>query len=397
MDDIITGSDDVETTIELRKQLDGLTSSGGFPLRKWASNKIEVLRGVPIEHCAFPQAEGITWDNDTMAKPKRIHQQLGQLPSARVTVSKPFAKVGIDYFGPVYISAGRRKAALKTYVAVFVCMCTKAVHFEHVADLSTERFLQALRRFLGRRGRITDIYSDNGTNFVGARNQLRELFQLLKDPAHREKVSRFCTDEEIRWHFNPPGAPHFGGLWEAAVRSAKFLGGQPVGAEDFSTLLVQVEACLNSRPLTHLSDDPLDFAPLTAGHFLTGESLQALPEEDLTEIPINRLDRWQLIQRKFQDLWRRWHKEYISQMQAKSKHWIPETKIVVGRLVLIADENQPPMRWRLGRITAVFPGKDGVTRVAELKTATGMLTRPVVKLCFLPINEEPVASEENVR
>ncbi|XP_055590902.1 uncharacterized protein LOC129742984 [Uranotaenia lowii] len=187
--------------------------------------------------------------------------------------------MGINYFGPVYISAGRRKAALKTFVAVFVCMCTKAVHFEHVADLSTKRFLQAPRRFLGRRGRIPDIYWDNVTNFVGARNQLPELFQLLKDPAHREKVSRLCTDEEIRWHFNPPRAPHVHSSWEATVHSAKLhllrmLGGQPEGAEDLATLLVQIETCLNSRPLIHLSDDPLDFAPLTAGLFLTSEWLQ---------------------------------------------------------------------------------------------------------------------------
>ncbi|XP_062712976.1 uncharacterized protein LOC109417462 [Aedes albopictus] len=245
------------------------------------------------------------------AKPSVIQQQMGELPAARVTVSRPFSKTGVDYFGPVYLRAGRGRKPTKAYVAIFVCMATKAVHMELVSDLSTERFLQALRRFFARRGRCTDVYSDNGTNFVGARNQMQELFELLKNKAHREIISSQCANEDIYWHFNPPSAPHFGGLWEAAVRSAKFhllrvLGGNPVSQEDFSTLLTQVEGCLNSRPLTALSDDPLDLEPLTPAHFLIGGSLLALPDPDLGNIQLNRLTQFQLIQRQLQDFWKRW-------------------------------------------------------------------------------------------
>ncbi|XP_038106766.1 uncharacterized protein LOC119766348 [Culex quinquefasciatus] len=154
-------------------------------------------------------------------KPIQIQQFMGELPSARVTVARPFSKVGVDYFGPVYIRPGPRRVAIKAYVAVFVCMGTKAAHLELVTDLSTDRFIQALRRFIGRRGLPAEIFSDNGTNFVGARNRLQELFELLRSKDHSEKVSQECTDQGIQWHFNPPGAPHFGGLWEAAVRSAK--------------------------------------------------------------------------------------------------------------------------------------------------------------------------------
>ncbi|XP_038121232.1 uncharacterized protein LOC6053509 [Culex quinquefasciatus] len=154
-------------------------------------------------------------------KPIQIQQFMGELPSARVTVARPFSKVGVDYFGPVYIRPGPRRVAIKAYVAVFVCMCTKAAHLELVTDLSTDRFNQALRRFIGRRGLPAEIFSDNGTNFVGARNQLQNLFELLRSKDHSEKVSKECADQGIQWHFNPPGAPHFGGLWEAAVRSAK--------------------------------------------------------------------------------------------------------------------------------------------------------------------------------
>ncbi|XP_062534214.1 uncharacterized protein LOC134203358 [Armigeres subalbatus] len=182
-----------------------------------------------------------------------MQQFMGELPSPRVSVSRPFLKTGVDYFGPVYIRPAPRRAAVKAYVSVFVCFCTKAVHLELVSDLSTDRFLQALQRFISRRGRCSDIYSDNGTNFVGARNKLGELYRLLRDHTHREKVTSELAKDGIQWHFNPPSAPHFGGLWEAAVRSTKnhlikVIGETPVSAEDFSTLLTQVEACLNSRP-----------------------------------------------------------------------------------------------------------------------------------------------------
>ncbi|XP_058449236.1 uncharacterized protein LOC131429202 [Malaya genurostris] len=333
------------------------------------------------------------------SKPKSIKQQMGDLPPSRVTVSRPFSKCGVDYFGPVFTRAGRRRVAIKSYVAVFVCMCTKAVHMGHVTDLSTERFLQALRRFFARRGRSSDMYSDNGTNFVGARNQIQELFTLLKDPAHHQAVSKECATNGLQWHFNPPSAPHFGGLWEAAVRSAKYhllrvLGGNPVSVEDFTTLLTQVEACLNSRPLIAITDDPEDLEPLTPAHFLIGASLQAIPDPDYDTVPLSRLNRWQLVQGQLQNFWKRWRMEYLSQLQRRTKHWEPAVKVDVNRLVVIADTNQPPMRWKLGRIVELHPGKDGVVRVVTVKTATGSLTRPVEKLCLLP-NTEEAAGEES--
>ncbi|XP_062715823.1 uncharacterized protein LOC134291718 [Aedes albopictus] len=211
------------------------------------------------------------------SKPSPIQQFMGDLPAARVTVARPFSTTGVDYFGPVHLRPVPRRGTIKAYVAIFVCLCTKAVHLELVSDLSTDRFLQALRRFVARRGRCERIYSDNGTNFVGARNKLQDLLKLLKNRDHHEAVSKECAKDGIQWHFIPPSAPHFGGLWEAAVRSSKHhllrvLGETPVSPEDFSTLLTQVEACLNSRPLTPLSDDPNDLEPLTPAHFLIGQA-----------------------------------------------------------------------------------------------------------------------------
>lgn len=286
---------------------------------------------------------------------------------------------------------------MKAYVAVFICMCTKAVHLELVSDLSTERFLQALRRFVSRRGRPSDMFSDNGTNFVGARNKLNELFRMLKDSRHHDRISTELAVDGIQWHFNPPSAPHFGGLWEAAVRSAKnhllkVIGENVVSSEDFSTLLTQVEACLNSRPLVPMSDDPDDLRPLTPAHFLVGSSLQALPDNELLDIPSNRLNKFQLIQQRLQHFWNRWRREYLSQLQARAKRWKPAIAIEEGKLIVIKDENVSPIRWKMGRIIKLHPGEDGVTRVVTVKTATGELKRPVEKICILPI---PTESEDN--
>ncbi|XP_055523117.1 uncharacterized protein LOC129717280 [Wyeomyia smithii] len=136
-------------------------------------------------------------------------------------MARPFSTTGVDYFGPVYIKQGYRRNAMKAYVSVFVCFTTKATHLELVTDLSTARFIQALRRFTARRGKCATLWSDNGTNFIGARNQMKELLNNLKTKRHHQTVAMECADEGMQWKFIPPGAPHFGGLWEAAVRSAK--------------------------------------------------------------------------------------------------------------------------------------------------------------------------------
>lgn len=148
---------------------------------------------------------------------------------------------------------------------------------------------------------------------------------------------------------------------------------------------MQVEACLNSRPMTPMSDDPDDLEPLTPAHFLIGSSLQALPDIEVEDFPSNRLNRFQLIQQKLQLFWSRWRREYLNLLQARTKRWKPAIVVEKGRLVVIKDDNVPPIRWKMGRIVAVHPGDDNVVRVVTLKTATGELKRPVEKICILPM------------
>lgn len=322
------------------------------------------------------------------AKPKRIEQFMSELPAARVTESRPFSVTGIDFWGPIYLQPRHRKAApTKAYVAVFVCFSTKAVHLELVADLTTAKFLQAFRRFVSRRGLCSHVYTDNGKNFVGAAN---ELGRLIRSSEWKARMAKECTAEGITWHFNPPKGSHFGGLWEAAINSAqkhffRVLGTRLLGFDDMETLLAQIECCLNSRPLTPLSDDPSDTEALTPGHFLVHSALKSVPDVNLESIQYNRLTKWQQTQKMVQDIWKRWQREYLATLQARTKWIKPAVKIEKDRLVVILDENLPPTRWPTGRIHELHPGKDGVVRVVTLQTANGFVTRPVSKLCFLPV------------
>ncbi|XP_055622708.1 uncharacterized protein LOC129766221 [Toxorhynchites rutilus septentrionalis] len=293
------------------------------------------------------------------ARPKQVEQFMSDLPASRVTASRPFSVTGVDYWGPILLKQASRKAApRKAYVAVFICFSTKAVHLELVSDLSTAKFIQALRRFISQRGFCAEIHSDNGRNFVGAANELRRLF---RSEHHQQAVQQESVKNGIRWFFNPPKASNFGGLWEAAIASAqkhfyRVLGPNKLADDDMQTLLKQIECCLNSRPLVPLSDDHTDFEPLTPGHFLIGSAMKAIPDMDLTKIPSNRLRHWEHTQKIFQHLWQRWHTEYLSTLQPRSKWCNPPVVIEKGKLVVIKDENTPPVQWPTGRIIELHPG-----------------------------------------
>ncbi|CAG7734943.1 unnamed protein product, partial [Allacma fusca] len=205
-------------------------------------------------------------------------QMMADLPAARVNPSRPFLKTGVDYAGPVSLRVikGKGHRIYKGYIAIFICFVTRAIHIELVTDLSSISFIKALRRFCGRRGKPAHIYCDNGRTFVGAQRQLR--FTTSKE--YNEDIEKFLAEQEVYFHWNPPAAPHFGGLWEAGIKSLKFhlkrvLGSEILNFEEMATLLVQIEACLNSRPLSPMSNEPGDLLPLTPGHFLIGDALTA--------------------------------------------------------------------------------------------------------------------------
>lgn len=273
-----------------------------------------------------------------------IQPVMADLPQSRVLSCRPFMKVGIDYAGPFRCRELKLRKAreFKVYISVFVCMTVKAVHLELVSDLSTPAFLAAFDRFVARRGLPSDVFSDCGTNFVGASKELRKL--LLNADYQQECMSHVSCN----WHFNPPSTPHFGGLWEAAVKSMKRLLSRVVGVhtlsfEEFNTIICRIESVLNSRPLTPLSSDQNDLDSLMPGHFLIGQPLLSVPEVNVVDTPVRLLTRWKLLHQCHQAFWKRWSSEYLCSLQSRVKWTRSTTQIGVGDLVVIKDNSSPPL------------------------------------------------------
>lgn len=315
---------------------------------------------------------------------KTAEQLMASLPTSRTTPSRPFSRVGVDYAGPVIVRShlGRAPQLTKVWIAVFICLVTRAIHLELVSNASTEAFIAALKRIIARRGMITEIISDNGTNFVGANNFLQEIEQTeLRNQTERKF--------HIKWKFTTPGAPHQGGIYEAAVKSVKhhlirIIGDTTLTFEEYSTILCQVEAYVNSRPINAITDDPTDLNALTPGHFLIGEPLVKIPDEDdFRETPVNRLKRWEHLQQMQQHFWQRWHQEYLSTLINRPKWRQEKDNLKEGDLVVVRDENIAPMKWKMARVQEVLPGKDGLIRSVVIRTADGVYKRPITKLGLL--------------
>jgi Family of unknown function (DUF5641) len=183
---------------------------------------------------------------------------------------------------------------------------------------------------------------------------------MLEDRSHQEQVINACAPLQIDFHFIPPRAPHFGGFWEADVKSAKHHLVRIVGNTRLSfEEMAKVEAILNSRPLLAESSDPEDPTSITPGHFLIGCPLNALIERDFTEINVNRLQRWQLVQNLTQYFWKRWSREYLTSLQQRVKAANP-VHVDRSAFFVIKEDNLPPTQWMLGKIIGLHPGVDGL-------------------------------------
>lgn len=316
---------------------------------------------------------------------------MGELPKPRVNISSPFSHTGIDYAGPISILQRRRPGRpqlSKGYICLFVCLSTKAIHLELVGDMSAATFIAALDRFTSRRGIPSDIYSDNGTYFACAGNDLdADLLNARK--SNPQEAAKTTAHQSIQWHFIPPAAPHFGGLWEAGVKSTKYhlrrvVGNGTCTYEELLTILCQIEACLNSRPLCPISSDINDFEILTPGHFLIGRPILTRPQPSSLETPTNRLSYWRRIYQTTERFWKQWQSDYLSRMQQRPKWTLKAENVEVGELVLLKEENLPPSQWKLVRIIEVHKGSDNIVRVVTIKTPTTILKRPIVKICKLP-------------
>ena len=244
---------------------------------------------------------------------------MAELPRALMHVNHPtFFHFGVDYFGPLLVKQGRSE--VKRYECMFTCMTSQTVHLEVAHSLSSDSFISALSRFISRRGSVSHIYSDNGSNFVGADRILKESIKGL----NQNQISQFLLRKEIDWHFNTPLASHFGGTWEHLIRSVRRVMGTlaPYGTlndENLHTLLVEQEGILNSRPLT-----PVTFAekidrPLTPYDLLLLSPDMGLPVTETASADAHFKNRWKQIQLYADVFWERRLKEYMPTLIPRQK------------------------------------------------------------------------------
>ena len=264
----------------------------------------------------------------------------------------------------------------------------RAVHLELVTSISTQEFLFAFRRFICRRGRPSTIFSDD-TNFEGADNYFRLIDWDI--------VVKTYASEPITWKFNPPAGPWWGGFWERLIRSVKdllkrMMGKQKVQLSQIENMLFEIEALINMRPLTYISNDSDELEPLTPAHFLCKEVDLSFPEMDAEHLTANvARKKFKLLSQLRMELKQRFEKEYLSLLaHGQSKH-SSAPNLHEGDVVLVGSDNWRRLTWNVGRIISLSPSSDGVAQLARVRTKTGEFLRPIQRLypLELPTDEAP--------
>ncbi|KAK0152604.1 hypothetical protein N1851_005873 [Merluccius polli] len=338
----------------------------------WITNGNSAIRKV-IAECGFCRRYN----------GRAVEQKMADLPKARILPDlPPFTNTGVDYFGPIEVKKGR--STCKRYGAIFTCMASRAIHLEVASSLDTDACINALRRFVSRRGQVTHLWSDNGTNFVGAERELRDALAAL----NQDRIQGVLSQVGIRWNFNPPTGSHHGGVWERMIRLIRrvlssVLRQQTLDDDGFHTMLCEVEAILNDRPITKLSDDPNDLEPLTPNHLLLLKGKPALPPGVFEPHDQYVKRRWRQIQYLADLFWKRWVREYLPLLQERQKWNQKKRSLVVGDIVTIMDASAPRGSWPLGKVLEVFPDKYGLVRSVKLQTKSNIIERPVTKLTLL--------------
>lgn len=292
-------------------------------------------------------------------------QKMADLPADRVTPDlPPFTDVGMDYFGPMEVKRGRH--TVKRYGVIFTCLTSRAVHLEVAHTLDTNSCINSIRRFVCRRGQVRRIRSDNGTNFVSAN---RELKQAIKE-LNQDKFHKTLMQDGIQWNFNPPHGAHHGGVWERLIQHIKrvlctVVRQQVLDDEALSTVLCEVEAILNDRPITPSTDDPNDLEALTPNHLLQLKARPLLPPGLFQKEDLYTRRRWRQVQYIAGLFWKRWVREYLLLMQARQKWNRLKKSFTAGDLVLVMDDSAPRNSWQLGRITETLADSKGQVRLKQ--------------------------------
>ena len=309
-------------------------------------------------------------------------QKMSDLPHDRVNVPEhAFANVGLDYFGPFEVKQGRSK--VKRYGCIFTCLASRAVHLEVASSLDTDSCINCIRRLVARRGPVESILSDNGSNFVGANNELKEEIKRLETDGIEAKAARI----EIRWSFNPPLASHHGGVWESLIKQVRRIlcglmkeSKRALTEEELQTLFCEVESILNSRPLIPEQSDDGD--ALTPNHLLLGRTSSELPPGlfQSTDSYVKR--RWRYVQHLASQFWDRWSKEYLRTLNERNKWHNPKRNFAVDDIVVV-HAAAPRRAWPLGRVVNVYTDSKGFVRSVDVKTKDGEFHRPIDKLALV--------------
>jgi len=316
-------------------------------------------------------------------------QKMSDLPPDRLEPSPPFTYSAVDFFGPFLVKEGRSEK--KRWGAMFVCMASRAIHIEIAHSLSTDSFINAYRRFVGRRGPIRQLRCDRGTNFVGAKNELLAELEGIDNETIRQKLLKDDCDW-IEFKMNFPHSSHMGGAWERLIRCARnalasLLAKHPCVLDDelLHTLMVEAELIVNSRPLTYMGmDEAGSMEPLTPIQLLTFKSkVVSAPPSVFVKEDVYCKKRWRCVQYLADQFWRRWRKEYLPTLQERRKWQQPQQNLANGDIVLLIDENAARCVWPRAIVIDTYPSEDALVRKVKVKTKDSTFERPVHKLVLL--------------
>ena len=319
---------------------------------------------------------------------KKIEASPAPLPLDRIRNCKVFEVAGVDLAGPFYVR--EKEDVQKVWLVLYTCAVYRAVHLELVKSLSTDAFLLSFRRIIARRGRPSIVYSDNGTNFVGVVGAMNEL--------DWNSINKFCALQRIKWRFNPPTASWWGGWWERLIGMTKklllrTLGRASLSYDELLTVTCDVEAVINSRPLTYVSENNEDLIPLSPSMFL--QEIQEVGVPDLDELDAKGFEkRFRYRQQLRNELRGRFRQEYLGQLVQKVKENQKTAKLSPGDVVLIGADNKKRYDWPMGKIVELLPGRDGKIRLARVKVKGNQILRPVQRLYPLEVGQSKLPDED---
>ncbi|KAM7424138.1 hypothetical protein PAMA_000472 [Pampus argenteus] len=320
-------------------------------------------------------------------------QRMADLPSDRVEPTPPFTYCGMDCFGPFYTKQGRKE--LKRYGLLFTCLCSRAVHIEMLEDMTTDALINALRCFIAIRGTVRHIRSDQGTNFVGAKNEMAKALKEL----NKERVAAYLADNQCDFQMNTPHSSHTGGVWERQIRTVRSVLSTVIAEsagrlDDTSlrTFLYEAMSIVNNRPLTvdNISD-PTSLEPLTPNHLITMKSSIPLPPPGkFSKEDLYAKKRWRRIQYLSEQFWHRWRREYLSNIALRQRWHAPRRNVNVGDIVIIKEEDVPRNEWKLAKVVEAHEDDDGLVRKVTVQVGERMLGKRGERLKQPSIIQRPV-------